>query len=298
MAKNKPGLQKEVSKIFMGLQIPTRGGTKRPAETSQAEQKPESGEPGPQTQTPAGQTSQTAQPMTEQSVAVAERPPLATPKTLTKSQPPSQPNPKTFIVPDDTDTSGTNEPIRELPARGRIADMPARIGGLGKQSKSPDLLGSLNQIFAKLLAPKPGVDPRRQKAMLLLMPVLLVGMIVAILTVLRSGGVTGDAAAPNFAPSAADAVQKIEIAWKTPPPYPLNMRDPMQTYSVRANRDQGAGTLRLTAIVYSEEQPSAVVNQEIVFQGTVIDGATVLKINLDSVEFQMDGKKWTQKVER
>ena len=58
------------------------------------------------------------------------------------------------------------------------------------------------------------------------------------------------------------------------------------------------GLISVRGIVYSEDNPSAVVSNEIVHEGDEIAGATVVKIHKDRVEFEMNGKTWTQKVER
>jgi hypothetical protein len=50
----------------------------------------------------------------------------------------------------------------------------------------------------------------------------------------------------------------------------------------------------VTGIIYSTDNPCAVVDNRIVSVGDVADGATIVKINPSSVEFEMDGKKWTQ----
>jgi hypothetical protein len=51
-------------------------------------------------------------------------------------------------------------------------------------------------------------------------------------------------------------------------------------------------------IVYSEDNPCAVVGDRIVSAGDVVQGATVVKINPDGVEFTRGDESWTQKVER
>jgi type II secretory pathway component PulC len=56
--------------------------------------------------------------------------------------------------------------------------------------------------------------------------------------------------------------------------------------------------LVVKGIVYSDDRPAAVVGNDIVFEGDTVGGAKVVKINQDSVEFQTNEKKWTQKVER
>jgi hypothetical protein len=50
-------------------------------------------------------------------------------------------------------------------------------------------------------------------------------------------------------------------------------------------------------ILYSADNPAAIIGTQIVHAGDKISGATVVKINKGSVEFEMDGKKWEQNVE-
>ena len=155
---------------------------------------------------------------------------------------------------------------------------------------------TLEQIKAKLFTPKPGVSPARQKAMVILVPVLFLVMIFAFTRVLSSPSPrrTG---AQSFGPSNAVAGSKDEIDWQIPEPYPTTLRDPMQFGSVTTTQD-GTGKLIVKGIVYSKNNPSAVIGNQIVHEGEKVLGATVVKINKDSVEFEMNGKKWTQKVQR
>ena len=52
--------------------------------------------------------------------------------------------------------------------------------------------------------------------------------------------------------------------------------------------------LKLTKILYSDD-PSAIVNGEIVKEGDTINGAKVVKIhNKYRVEFEKDGEKWME----
>jgi len=61
---------------------------------------------------------------------------------------------------------------------------------------------------------------------------------------------------------------------------------------------KGGAVLRkdvaLTGILYSEDNPSAVIGGAIVKEGDMISGVKVVKIHKDSVEFEKNGKKWTQ----
>jgi type II secretory pathway component PulC len=53
--------------------------------------------------------------------------------------------------------------------------------------------------------------------------------------------------------------------------------------------------VKLTGILYSDN-PSAIVDGEIVKEGDMINGAKVIKIHRDKVEFEKDGEKWTKRV--
>lgn len=56
----------------------------------------------------------------------------------------------------------------------------------------------------------------------------------------------------------------------------------------------------VSAIVVSEDNPSAVINDTVVHEGDTIDGVTVVKIHKDRVAFEMKGTnaiiRWTQKI--
>jgi len=155
---------------------------------------------------------------------------------------------------------------------------------------------TLEQIKTKLFTPKPGVSPTKQKVTVVLVPVLFLIMIFAFTRVLSSPSpkITG---AQSFAPSKAIAASKNEIDWQIPELYPATLRDPMQFGSVTTTQD-GTGKLIVKGIVYSENNPSAVIGNQIVHEGEKVFGATVVKINKDSVELEMNGKRWTQKVQR
>ncbi|MHC4913693.1 MAG: general secretion pathway protein GspB, partial [Planctomycetota bacterium] len=88
-----------------------------------------------------------------------------------------------------------------------------------------------------------------------------------------------------------------DIDWEIPEPYPETLRDPMQIGSTGTTEVQ-TSELVVKGIVYSEDDPSAVVGNQIVHEGDEIMGATVVKINSDSVVFRMNDKEWTQEVER
>jgi hypothetical protein len=53
--------------------------------------------------------------------------------------------------------------------------------------------------------------------------------------------------------------------------------------------------IAIKGILYSEDNPSALIGETIVAEGDIIDGVKVVKINRDTVEFEKDGEKWTQR---
>ena len=57
------------------------------------------------------------------------------------------------------------------------------------------------------------------------------------------------------------------------------------------------GNLIVKGILYNEDNPSAIVNNQIVYEGDKISGATIIKINRGSVEFEVK-KRWPKKSQR
>jgi len=53
---------------------------------------------------------------------------------------------------------------------------------------------------------------------------------------------------------------------------------------------------RISSIVVSEDNHSALIGTKLVREGDIIDGVTVVKIHEDEVEFEKNGKRWAQKV--
>ncbi len=154
----------------------------------------------------------------------------------------------------------------------------------------------VQRIKDKLFAPKPGVSPARQKAMVVLVPVMFIGMVLAFLKVL--GGGPGTTTEPKtFKPSNVAAAATSTIDWQIPEAYPTTLRDPMQFKQVAMPTPDETGKLSIKGILYSEQNPSVIIGIEILHEGDKVSGATIVKINKDSVEFEMNGKKWTQKVQ-
>jgi len=53
----------------------------------------------------------------------------------------------------------------------------------------------------------------------------------------------------------------------------------------------------VSGILYSEDKPSAVVGNRIVYEGDAFDGINIVKIHKNKVEFEKNGKRWAQSIE-
>jgi type II secretory pathway component PulC len=170
-----------------------------------------------------------------------------------------------------------------------------------KAAARPSWQQALEQIKNKLFVPKPGVSVTRQKTMVTLIPILAIALVFVLIRVFSVPS-SKTSQARGFEPVKAAAVSESKIDWKVPELYPAGLRDPMQFGSVVATEVK-ADKLIVKGIVYSEDEPAksqAVIGSQgyIVREGEEILGATVVKINKDSVEFEREGRRWSQKVER
>jgi type II secretory pathway component PulC len=57
-------------------------------------------------------------------------------------------------------------------------------------------------------------------------------------------------------------------------------------------------SLIVKGILYSEDNPAAVIGTQIVHEGDNISDTTVVRINRDGVVLEMNGKRWTQEVQQ
>jgi hypothetical protein len=169
--------------------------------------------------------------------------------------------------------------------------------------------GLWQQIKDKLFTPKPGVSPTKQKAMVIIVPVLAIIMIFAFRQVLSKAPRQTEGAGIDDTPVVANADTGHEIDWKIPEPIAVIMRDPIQlpdesgTQNPEQNGDQNETTSEVTTgviivrdIVYSKDKPSAVIGSKIVYVGDIINGVTIVKIDRDSIEFEKNGERWEQNI--
>jgi len=210
---------------------------------------------------------------------------------------------------------GSNQQLRQPGvAHAKTGEATAAVGGR-----------PLLQVVKKLFAPRPGVSSTRQKATVLLVPVLAVVLVVVLA---KSLGISSLEAKEPVIPEPTTPVGAVPtgITWQKPDPYPTALRDPMQltedmAAQIQAKADAEAqakadaltqkqtetdptgpqvnkvGELTVKGILFSDDNPSAVVGTRIAHVGDIIAGATIVKINRKSVEFEKDGEIWTETVE-
>lgn len=335
MRKVKLGLQKEVSKIFTGIAVPGRktpdpSGVEQ-AETGAADGKitscpavlkhqaspavhtPPALQPPPKDViTPPASVTPTQQVVTPTATTPSQDvppAPVAAPKTVSVSKPAPQ-NPRPFSIPEPPQlkTPAVKSPVYGPPIRKQgvyepplpsvlSAEGPAKQRKVEIISTGPGWQTSVFKILRpltdKFLTPQPGISPLRQKATLVVIAILPLVLIFVIARVFTKPAKTGTKSAKTNVAAAVNS----EINWQIPPPLPENFRDPMVFGSSSQGQQDQAGPV-VKGIVYSEDNPCAVVGERIVSVGDTVNGATVVKINPDSVEFAAGDKKWTQKVER
>jgi hypothetical protein len=293
--KNKMGLQKQVSSVFKGVPLPQNNGARQPSgspvpgQTPGVPPKPSSMErqiPKSSLVSKLSQSEDTSD-RVEQNKSTN-----VLPKTTSAKQPPH--------------TSLINRLPQPKESIKRSESVVLHEEGVFSESAGT---GFVQRIKDKLFAPKPGVSPTRQKAMVIMVPILALIMIFAFRQVLSKAPRQTEGAGTDDLPLVAKADSGTQIDWKIPEPIKIETRDPNElpdeSKNNNQNQEQGkttveanttTGTLIIRDIIYSDDKPSALVDSKIVYVGDVINGATIVKIDRDSIEFERNGDRWEQKV--
>lgn len=152
------------------------------------------------------------------------------------------------------------------------------------------------------------LDPR-QKKMTMMVGVLSVVFAGVLFISLGGLGQSGSSTVnQNEMPELTASVQPDThvLQWYSPQPIPEQMRNPMevakrenpvQSQSVDA-AGRPVGQVVVKGIVFSKTRPTAIINDQIVAAGEVVNGVTVEGISKEQVAFSKDGKRWTQTVQR
>jgi len=300
--RNKAGLHKGISSIFKGVQIPKTGGDQElsgppaPERTGYTEPKQ-----------PVQELQKTQAPKAYQATqSLPKAAPANLPKFVTAQQPKTEPAQQPKTEPAQRPKAELTQQPKVVPVQQpKKADIDDIDENVPKKSTVVTISSQsfLQQIKNKLFKPKPGVSTTKQKATVLMMPMLFIVLIF----MLFRGGVFGtsvrktDASVEDNASSVVTAGVNAKIDWEIPAPYPATLRDPMRLVPVeipQTGQTETRKTIKLIVkgILYSEDMSSVVIGNSIVHEGEKIRGVTIVKISKDSVEFEMNGKTWTQKV--
>ena len=270
MAKRKAGLHKNVSSIFDGVPVPGKNGTKQPqyAPTSDSTSDAPANSSlelllKADSETESSEISQESQEyVPEASPAIDVRPQESIPEPM----PQKEAKPKVKIQVE------TASPLQQF-----IGKVKTRLfDSQGVQSQP------------------------KQKMMAVLVPVLALVMVFMLMRAFKTPENAGASVTVENTEQVQTASVSVQEIWQVPQVYPADLRDPMNAASVKAtvNGTPHAALLTVSGILYSEDKASAVIQGQIVYEGDTMLGATLVKINKKSVEFEKDGKTWTQKVQR
>ncbi len=189
----------------------------------------------------------------------------------------------------------SQEPVK---AAAKVKARPAPAHKAEQLKKLRKYVNEFRQLVkVKLLTPQEGVTPAKHMATLILIPALFLVAVFVFGRLLLKSGMRGNKIQDD-ATAAALLGPKTEIEWQKPLVYPANLRDPMRKASEQGLAAGPAGDVIVRGIVWSEDTPAAIIGTQIIYQGQTVNDATVVKISRDSVEFEKDGKKWTQKVSK
>ena len=261
MAKKRTGLQSEIAGIFSGVPVPKKGGARS-----------KEGGPPPKSDAPSSKSGGSVIPKPVVPKPVTPKP--TAPVTPTPHKPvepvPSSPRPKVTEI--------------EAPERKTRKASPK----ISRRRKD------------KLSAHKAGVSSSRQKRAILLLILFSAALVVVLARpYFMSRTNPGPPRKPGKTDTGNSTKANIEIDWPVPPVYSTDLRDPMELGQRQRIIIETSDDLVVRGISHSEDRRYAVVGTETVEEGDIVPGTEirVKKINPSSVEFEEDGKTWTQKVE-
>ncbi len=169
-----------------------------------------------------------------------------------------------------------------------------------KPKGAGDVTGQIKKALLGSSAAK--MDPR-QKKMTIMVGVLSV--VFAAVLFVSLGGLGQSSKATTDEPSSAGTSAAVQsensLQWRSPQPMPEQLRNPMDPVTSKVVSEQsstGSDQVVVKGIVFSKTRPTAIINDKILAQGESIGGLTVVKISKESVEFEKDGQRWTQPVQR
>lgn len=145
------------------------------------------------------------------------------------------------------------------------------------------------------------LDPRQKKTAAL---VGILSLVFAAVMFVSLGGVGKTQAAEretsgDTATTQGSAALATAKNWTGPAPLPKDLRNAtapviLQTAPEETSTEQWT----VKGILFSKTNPSAIINNEVLSEGQTFNGITIVKITKNTVEFEANGKRWAQTVQR
>ena len=257
MAKKRTGLQSEIAGIFSGVPVPKKGG-----------QRAGSGGPPSKPDEPALKAGGPVMPKPAVPHPTTHMPPVP--------QKPAEPL-ATAPRPKVTEIKAPEQITRQIPRkvsrRRKERLFVSKAGVSSSRQKTGIILFVLFSAALVFVLARPYLMPRRNPA-----------------TPRSTGRISTVSSAKN----------DIKIDWPMPPVYSADLRDPMMELTSRRQVIiEATDELVVRGITHSEDRRFAVIGINTIQEGDFVPGTKVKikKINPNSVEFEEDGKIWTQEVE-
>ncbi len=134
--------------------------------------------------------------------------------------------------------------------------------------------------------------------MLILAGILSVIFAAVLFFVLSTPASSPKKKVPAAAEASPAASVPSQISWSRPEPWPEEIRDPMAPQAAGQTADGAPLECIVRGIVFSQTRPSAIIGDQIVVVGDTYNGIKIVGITKDAVEFEKEGRRWTQTVQR
>jgi hypothetical protein len=150
----------------------------------------------------------------------------------------------------------------------------------------------------KTFVTKSGGSSSRQKVSITLLLIFSTALVIVLLRPYYTSSRNSISGSALPVDDQISTSTNIEINWPVPPVYSEDLRDPMILGKAPPPPPSPKDVV-VRGIVVSEDRKYAVIGTNYLQEGGIVPGTNikVKKINPSNVEFEEDGKTWTQKVE-
>jgi hypothetical protein len=172
-------------------------------------------------------------------------------------------------------------------------------------SQKDTVLSRIYRAFrAKLLPKKSSVKHKRQQGAIVLVPVLCLVLVFVLFKFVLSSP-PKKINAHRIQAAVSEVLEPVKINWQIPPLISALLRDPMKPATLAGVSDPvqtippvqvSSVAIELTGIVYSEDNPAAIIGTQIMHAGEKIGDVSIVKVEKDAVTFEWKGQTKTLRV--